>query len=115
MPNYRLQVNGRQQTVDVQADMPLLWVLRDTPNMKGTKFGCGVGPRRRASNQQKPDAPPANPGVVSNQAITTIEGLSTDGLILAEGLGRSRCTAVRYAGGSIDDGSSSVGQAETHR
>ena len=43
MPNYRLNVNGRQQTVDVPADMPLLWVLRDTLNMKGTKFGCGVG------------------------------------------------------------------------
>jgi isoquinoline 1-oxidoreductase alpha subunit len=32
MPNYRLNVNGRQQTVDVPADMPLLWVLRDTLN-----------------------------------------------------------------------------------
>ena len=43
MPNYRLNVNGRQQTVDVPADMPLLWVLRDTLNLKGTKFGCGIG------------------------------------------------------------------------
>ena len=42
MPNYRLTVNGRQQTVDVPADMPLLWVLRDTLNLKGTKFGCGI-------------------------------------------------------------------------
>jgi isoquinoline 1-oxidoreductase alpha subunit len=44
MPNYRLTVNGRAQTVnDVPADMPLLWVLRDVLNLKGTKFGCGVG------------------------------------------------------------------------
>ena len=43
MPNYRLTVNGRQRTVDVPADMPLLWVLRDTLNLKGTKFGCGIG------------------------------------------------------------------------
>ena len=36
------KVNGQQQTVDVPADMPLLWVLRDTLDLKGTKFGCGI-------------------------------------------------------------------------
>jgi len=36
-------VNGKAQDVDVPADMPLLWVLRDVLNMTGTKFGCGVG------------------------------------------------------------------------
>ena len=40
---FKLTVNGRSSTVDVPADMPLLWVLRDVLNMKGTKFGCGVG------------------------------------------------------------------------
>ena len=40
---YKLTVNGQAQTVDVPADMPLLWVLRDVLNMKGTKFGCGIG------------------------------------------------------------------------
>ena len=40
---YRLTVNGRTSTVDVSADMPLLWVLRDVLNLKGTKFGCGAG------------------------------------------------------------------------
>ena len=40
---YTLTVNGKATTVDVAADMPLLWVLRDTLNMKGTKFGCGIG------------------------------------------------------------------------
>jgi isoquinoline 1-oxidoreductase subunit alpha len=81
MPSYRLQVNGRQQTVDVPADMPLLWVLRDTLNLKGTKFGCGVGacgactvhingePRRACQTQVS----------TVNQAVTTIEGLSADG------------------------------------
>lgn len=82
MPNYRITVNGRQQNVDVPADMPLLWVLRDTLNMKGTKFGCGVGacgactvhignqPRRACQTQISS---------VGNNAITTIEGLSADG------------------------------------
>ena len=40
---YKLTVNGRSTTVDVPADMPLLWVIRDVLNLKGTKFGCGIG------------------------------------------------------------------------
>ena len=39
---YTLTVNGRAASVDVPADMPLLWVLRDVLNLKGTKFGCGM-------------------------------------------------------------------------
>jgi isoquinoline 1-oxidoreductase alpha subunit len=39
---YRLNVNGRAQTVDVEADTPLLWVLRDTLGILGPKYGCGV-------------------------------------------------------------------------
>lgn len=38
----KLNVNGRATTVDVDADTPLLWVLRDTLEMTGTKFGCGM-------------------------------------------------------------------------
>jgi isoquinoline 1-oxidoreductase alpha subunit len=38
-----LNVNGRAQTVDVEADTPLLWVLRDTLGVLGPKYGCGVG------------------------------------------------------------------------
>ena len=40
---YTLNVNGKSTTVDVPADMPLLWVIRDVLNLKGTKFGCGIG------------------------------------------------------------------------
>lgn len=39
---YTLNVNGQTHTVDVQGDMPLLWVVRDKIGLKGTKFGCGV-------------------------------------------------------------------------
>ncbi len=39
-------LNGKPQSVDVSPDMPLLWVLRDTLNMTGTKFGCGGALRR---------------------------------------------------------------------
>ena len=40
---YALKVNGRSSSVDVPADMPMLWVLRDVLNLKGTKYGCGMG------------------------------------------------------------------------
>ena len=40
---YSLVVNGQTHTVDMPAEMPLLWVLRDSLHLKGTKFGCGVG------------------------------------------------------------------------
>ena len=42
MGKYTLNVNGASQTVVVESDTPLLWVLRDTLNLTGTKFGCGV-------------------------------------------------------------------------
>ena len=81
MPNYRLNVNGRQQTVDVPADMPLLWVLRDTLNLKGTKFGCGVGACGACTVHINGEARRACSTPIStvNQNITTIEGLSADG------------------------------------
>lgn len=40
---YHLNVNGTDHVVDVDADTPLLWVLRDAMNLKGTKYGCGAG------------------------------------------------------------------------
>jgi isoquinoline 1-oxidoreductase alpha subunit len=43
MPSYALDVNGRRQTVEVAADTPLLWVLRDALGLTGTKYGCGRG------------------------------------------------------------------------
>jgi isoquinoline 1-oxidoreductase alpha subunit len=42
MAKYTINVNGKTHTVDVAGEMPLLWVLRDKINLKGTKFGCGV-------------------------------------------------------------------------
>src|SRR5438045_3312058 len=79
---YTLTVNGRSTTVDVAPDMPLLWVLRDTLNMKGTKFGCGIGQcgactvhvaGKAVRSCQTPMS------TASNAVVTTIEGLSADG------------------------------------
>ena len=41
--HFNLKINGHAHTVDVDADTPLLWVLRDEVDLKGTKFGCGAG------------------------------------------------------------------------
>jgi isoquinoline 1-oxidoreductase alpha subunit len=79
---YRMTVNGKSTTVDVAADMPLLWVLRDVLNLRGTKFGCGMGLcgactvhlRGRAVRSCQTLASAA-----ADVAITTIEGLSPDG------------------------------------
>ncbi len=43
MTTYTIEVNGVKRTVDVDAEMPLLWVLRDVLDLKGSKFGCGAG------------------------------------------------------------------------
>lgn len=43
MPEYSINVNGKKQTVNVDDDTPLLWVLRDTLGLTGTKYGCGEG------------------------------------------------------------------------
>jgi isoquinoline 1-oxidoreductase subunit alpha len=78
---FTLTVNGKATTVDVPGDMPLLWVLRDVLNLKGTKFGCGIGQcgactvhlRGRAVRSCSTPV-----STVGNTAITTIEGLSPD-------------------------------------
>jgi len=77
----KLDVNGRQYDVDVPADMPLLWVLRDVVGLTGTKFGCGMmqcgactvhvdGAAMRSCMT------PAS--ALAGKKITTIEGLSAD-------------------------------------
>jgi isoquinoline 1-oxidoreductase alpha subunit len=43
MARFQLQINGLNHTVDAEATMPLLWVLRDLLNLTGTKYGCGIG------------------------------------------------------------------------
>jgi aerobic-type carbon monoxide dehydrogenase small subunit (CoxS/CutS family) len=82
MPNYTLTVNGSQRAVDdVPADMPLLWVLRDVLDMKGTKYGCGVGACGACTVHLGDNAVRScsTPIAAVKQPVTTIEGLSADG------------------------------------
>jgi isoquinoline 1-oxidoreductase subunit alpha len=84
MPKYSITINKKQYNVTAEADVPLVWVLRDYVGLKGTKFGCGVAscgactihlngtPVR--SCQLRISALPAK------AQITTIEGISEQGL-----------------------------------
>ena len=75
-------LNGKSRTVDVSPDMPLLWVLRDTLNMTGTKFGCGMalcGACTVHINGEAARSCITPVSSVAGKKITTIEGLSADG------------------------------------
>jgi aerobic-type carbon monoxide dehydrogenase small subunit (CoxS/CutS family) len=78
----KLSVNGRARTVDAPADMPLLWVLRDILDLKGTKYGCGISVCGMCTVHIDGEATRScvTPvGSVAGKRITTIEGLSEDG------------------------------------
>ena len=79
MPSYTLLVNGRRRTVEVAANTPLLWVLRDSLGLTGTKFGCGIAQCGACTVHIEGQAVRScvmPVSAVGTNAITTIEGLS---------------------------------------
>ena len=77
-----LNVNGKQVTVDVEEDMPLLWVLRDELGLTGTKYGCGVaacGACTVLVGGQPVRSCVMPVSAFTGRKITTIEALSPDG------------------------------------
>ena len=81
MAELKFNVNGKPQTVNVSPAMPLLWVLRDTLGMTGTKFGCGMalcGACTVHLNGQAIRSCITPVSSVAGKSITTIEGLSAD-------------------------------------
>ena len=79
---YSLVVNGKTHSVDVPAEMPLLWVLRDSLHMKGTKFGCGMAQCGACTVllDGQPTRSCVTPiSAVGKAAVTTIESLPSDG------------------------------------
>ena len=78
---FQLTVNGRSTTVDVPADTPLLWVIRDVLKPKGTKYGCGIGQCGACTVHLNGKAVRScqTPVSAAKAPITTLEGLSADG------------------------------------
>ena len=81
MASIKFTLNGKPQTVDASPEMPLLWVLRDTLGMTGTKFGCGMALCGACTVHINGDAVRScitQVSTVAGKTVTTIEGLSTD-------------------------------------
>jgi len=77
----RLHVNGRTHEVDVDPEMPLLWVLRDVLNLTGTKYACGIGVCGSCTvhlDGRAARACAVPVATVGEREVTTIEGLLTD-------------------------------------
>ena len=82
MSKYDLNVNAKVYTVEVSADTPLLWVLRDHLNLLGTKYGCGIGQCGACIIHIDGEAVKScllPISLVGNKSVTTIEGLSENG------------------------------------
>jgi isoquinoline 1-oxidoreductase alpha subunit len=76
-----LNINGQQHQIDLEADTPLLWAIRDAAGLTGTKFGCGIAQCGACTvhiNGQAMRSCSVPIGGLEGASITTIEGLSTD-------------------------------------
>jgi len=82
MASYSINVNGEKRTVDVSPDTPLLWVLRDSLGLVGTKYGCGIAQCGSCTvhlNGTAVRSCSVPISVVKEGKVTTIEGLSKEG------------------------------------
>lgn len=80
--SYSITINGKVHTADVDGNMPLLWFLRDTLEMTGTKYGCGMGVCGSCTVHLDGRAVRSclmTVKVADGKQVTTIEGLSADG------------------------------------
>jgi isoquinoline 1-oxidoreductase subunit alpha len=81
MTKISLTVNGKKQTIDVQPETPLLWVLRDTLGLTGTKYSCGIGVCGSCTVHLDGEAVRSCSVTIAScqgKSVTTIEGLSPD-------------------------------------
>ena len=87
MATFKLTVNGNAKSVDVEADTPLLWVLRDSLEMVGTKYGCGIGMCGACTvhidGQARRSCQTLISDLTAASKVTTIEGLAQNGKLTA--------------------------------
>jgi len=86
---YKITVNGTEHVVDVDDDTPLLWVLRDTLSLTGTKFGCGISMCGACTVHLN--------GAATRSCITPISSVGTASITTIEGLSPSRSHRVQRA------------------
>lgn len=89
MGHYALTVNGRKTSVDASPDTPLLWVLRDTFGLTGTKYGCGEGQCGACTVHEN--------GQAIRSCTTTIEGAAGKSYVTIEGLSNDGSHPVQRA------------------
>jgi isoquinoline 1-oxidoreductase alpha subunit len=89
MPSFSLTVNGKSQTVDVAADTPLLWVIRDNLGLTGTKFGCGIAQCGACTVHID--------GVATRSCQTPVSVIGAKKVTTIEGLSENRSHAVQKA------------------
>ncbi|MEP3389138.1 MAG: 2Fe-2S iron-sulfur cluster-binding protein, partial [Reichenbachiella sp.] len=82
MPTYQLNINGKPTSIEAEADMPLLWVIRDLLKLYGTKYGCGIA--QCGACTVHIDGTPVRSCVIpieriQGKSVITIEGLSENG------------------------------------
>ncbi len=78
---YTITVNGATHTVDVDSDTPLLWVLRDSLNLKGAKFGCGMAMCGACTVHVN--------GVATRSCVTPISSVGTAAVTTIEAIGET--------------------------
>src|SRR5216110_3137309 len=95
MPSYSLLVNGRRRTVEVAANTPLLWVLRDNLGMTGTKFGCGIAQCGACTVHVD--------GAATRSCITPVSAVAAKKITTIEAVGASKVgKAVQQAWLEVD-------------
>jgi isoquinoline 1-oxidoreductase alpha subunit len=90
----RLNINGQEREVDVPADMPLLWVLRDELNLTGTKFGCGIAQCGACTVHID--------GVATRSCVTPVEAAAGTAITTIEGVQGKAAQAVQAAWQKLD-------------
>lgn len=89
MAQFTLEINGRQQRIDADPEMPLLWALRDLLNMTGTKYGCGMGLCGACTVHID--------GEAMRSCQTSVSTTAGKRIVTIEGLGESRLHPVQQA------------------